>query len=99
MLRELVDLFLEDCPRLLGEIHEAVRSRDSAALMRSAHALKGSVGTFGAPAAMATARELETLGRQGDLTRAEELSAQMEQEINRLWPAPAARLPQPTASS
>jgi PAS domain S-box-containing protein len=97
LLKELIDLFHENCPKLLAEIRAAAARKDGPALQRSAHALKGSVGTFGARAAFETARQLEALGQQGDLGRAEEMYTRMEREIERLRPALAALVPGTTS--
>src|SRR5207248_10364829 len=51
LLREVTDLFLEDAPRLLAEIRDAISRKDAKALERAAHALKGSIANFGAVAA------------------------------------------------
>ena len=67
LLTELVDIFWEDCPRLLAEIRGAVDRGDSKALARSAHALKGSVGTFGAQLAFVVVQGLEAMGRNGNI--------------------------------
>ncbi|MFA5353838.1 MAG: response regulator, partial [Thermodesulfovibrionales bacterium] len=45
---EVVGIFLEDCPKLMGEIHNALKEGSAAALGRAAHTLKGSAGNFGA---------------------------------------------------
>jgi len=59
----------------------------ASALERAAHAMKGSVGTFSARAAMEAARELEERGRSGDLAGAEAALVKLEEEIERLMPA------------
>jgi len=63
LLKEIATIFLEDYPRTLAELHEAVAHGDSIAIERSAHGLKGSVANFGAPAAVDAAFRLEQLGR------------------------------------
>jgi PAS domain S-box-containing protein len=70
LLRELVRLFLADCPVRLKGIKEAVRRGDAEALRMEAHTLKGSVGTFAAKQALAAAERLEIMGRDGDLDKA-----------------------------
>ncbi|HUJ41501.1 MAG TPA: response regulator [Candidatus Acidoferrales bacterium] len=63
---QLARMFLKDAPRLLGSVRRAARRGDSDGLARSAHALKGAVGHFGALAARSAAARLEDLGRRGD---------------------------------
>jgi CheY-like chemotaxis protein/HPt (histidine-containing phosphotransfer) domain-containing protein len=90
LLRELVELFLRDHPRRLDEIREAVAQGLTVDLERAAHALKGSVGNFGAKDAVEAARRLETMGRDDELSssggqaRAEQAYAQLEAELTRL---------------
>src|SRR5262249_1113785 len=62
LLKELIGLFLAECPRWLAAIREAIRQGDAAELRRAAHSIKGTVGTFGAPAAFEAAQRLETMG-------------------------------------
>ena len=76
---KLVNAFRKDCPRMIATIGSAIRARDAAALANAAHALKGSVGNFGASAAFETAREVEKLAREGKLDGARELSGTLEE--------------------
>ena len=87
LLGEMIDLFLESCPKLLSDIEQAVERRDQDSLQRAAHTLKGSVGNFCAEPAQAAASGLETLGRNGELAGAPEAYRQLAQEIARLAPA------------
>ena len=87
LLEEVAKLFLDSAPDLLGQIREAVGSRDPQALQHAAHTLKGSVGNFGAEAAFEAALRLEKMGRAGDLTGIEEAYAALESEMQRLEPA------------
>ena len=86
LLAEIVGVFLEDCPRLVASIREAVARGDARLLERAAHTLKGSVGNFGVSAAAAAALRLEQMGRQGELAQAGEACAALDREIERLKP-------------
>jgi two-component system, sensor histidine kinase and response regulator len=81
LLRELVRLFLADCPRRLAEIKEAIRRSDAGALGRAAHTLKGSVGNFATKNAFAAAQRLELMGSGGDLNAAGEACMTLESEL------------------
>jgi two-component system sensor histidine kinase/response regulator len=70
LLRELVDLFLDDTPRLLAEARDAIAVGDSVRLQRAAHTIKGSVGNFGAEAVVNAAWHLESLARTTSLAEA-----------------------------
>lgn len=86
LLCELIELFLEDSPRLLTELGEAVASGDAEAVMRAAHTLKGSVSVLGAPVVTDLAGELEAQARNGDLSRADALHTAVVEAMARLAP-------------
>jgi len=86
-LQEIATLFMEDCPKLLGEIRTAVQVADARGLENAAHTLKGSVANFGAEAAREAARRLESMGRAGDLKPASQAYAELEEEIQRFTTA------------
>jgi two-component system sensor histidine kinase/response regulator len=86
LIRNLVRLFLADCPRMLTEIQAAAASRDAQALERAAHALKGSAGNFAAHRAVEAARQLELMGRDANLEGAAAACTTLQQEIARLVP-------------
>ena len=87
LLREIAALFLEDTASLVEEIRRAVQARDAVALQRGAHTLKGSVCNFGAERSYEAAYRLETIGRSGDLSTADEAFRRLEAELERLTPA------------
>lgn len=80
-------LFLEECPRLLGDVRAAVAAADAESLSSAAHALKGSVGNFCADEASNAALRLELLGRSGDLEGTPEALRILEAALDRLGPA------------
>jgi two-component system, sensor histidine kinase and response regulator len=84
LLRELVGMFLEDCPKQLESIRDAVQRRDAVALRSAAHLLRGCVGNFGVSAAYEAARRLENMGREGNWTDVEARYACLESELRRL---------------
>jgi HPt (histidine-containing phosphotransfer) domain-containing protein len=63
-----------------------VKSNDAAKLEKAAHRLKGSVSIFCANTVSQTAFELEKIGREGDLTKAAETLARLEQQMADLQP-------------
>jgi HPt (histidine-containing phosphotransfer) domain-containing protein len=44
----MVEVFLGQCPKLLGDIRDSILHGDCVALVRAAHKLKASLGRFGA---------------------------------------------------
>jgi PAS domain S-box-containing protein len=65
--KEIVDLFMIDCPRMIDLLRESLKDGDAAAFSRSAHAVKGMVRLFQAEEAAMMAQSLEEKGRNGDL--------------------------------
>jgi len=86
LLKEVVELFLDDYPSTFENIKAAVASRNATALEHHAHSLKGSVSTFGANRAFEAAFTLEKQGRSGDLTGAQDGLLQLEQALEALRP-------------
>ena len=82
---ELIDTFLKESPHTLSAIEFAVARRDSAAIARSAHALKGAVSNFGAnhPAFRAAAA-LDRCGKSGNLEHVEQLYAELTARLEEL---------------
>jgi two-component system, sensor histidine kinase and response regulator len=83
LLKELAGIFLQECPRMLDEIREALRVSDSRGLERAAHTLKGSVGNFAVAGAWETVQRLELLGKSGQLFAAQEIFRTLEQQLAR----------------
>ena len=83
-LARLVRLFLADYPRQLARIRRAVASRDARGLRAAAHALKGSVSNFAAPAATEAAMRLQQIGDTGGVTGARSALSAVESEIERV---------------
>ena len=84
LLQEVVELFLEDGPRLLNAIRAGLAAGDAAAVYKTAHTLKGSAGNFGAQHVIAVAQRLEARAREGDLPTAANVFATLEAEVDRL---------------
>jgi len=87
LLSELAAIFLEDSPRLMQKLREAIDRLDSEELARTAHTLKGSVGNFAALPALEAAQHLEAVAKAGNLVDAEKAYLALEEEIQRLRPA------------
>ena len=83
-LAMLVRLFLSDSEKQLKRVREAVERGQGPDLRSAAHALKGSVSNFAAPAATAAAGRLQEIGESGDLAEATLALANLEQELARV---------------
>ena len=83
-LRRLVRLFLVDSRELVERIRRAMAKGSAPDLRAAAHALKGSVSNFAAPAATAAAARLQQIGAGGDLAEAQAAYARLDQELARV---------------
>ncbi|MCP9469104.1 MAG: Hpt domain-containing protein [Nitrospira sp.] len=86
-LHAMIEVFLEQGPRDLAAIQEALDRRDAAAAARSAHRFKGSVLQFCADAAVEAAKAVETAGKGGDVEETDRLFRKLETEAARLFEA------------
>ncbi len=81
LLKTVVEAILDEAPRLLTAIRQAITASDAAALRRAAHTLKGSIRHFGETDAFELACRLEMMGEEGNLGSAEETLAALEREM------------------
>jgi len=81
LVRELIALFVEQCPRMLDEMRASVGAGCANRIQRSAHSVKGAVGNFTTGPAFDAALALERVGRSGDVAGAPEALAALEREV------------------
>lgn len=67
LLKEVIVLFRDDCPRLMQAIREGLQNGDFNAVNRGAHALKGSASNFDAADVTDLAHLIEARALGGDL--------------------------------
>jgi HPt (histidine-containing phosphotransfer) domain-containing protein len=82
LLRDLLGIFLADCPGMVSNIRKAIDASDATALRHAAHALKGSVANFAAPRPLEAARRLERMGIDGDLESASPALQEQEEALD-----------------
>jgi HPt (histidine-containing phosphotransfer) domain-containing protein len=82
--REIVDMFLQEYPKLMENIHRAAEQGNPNLLERAAHSLKGSVGDMAAPEAMEAARVLERFANEGKLDQAAGVLKTLDESVDRL---------------
>jgi HPt (histidine-containing phosphotransfer) domain-containing protein len=68
---ELIDAYLDDTPRLINDLAESLAQQDAVKFGRAAHSIKSSSASLGAVPLSLLAKELEMMGKQGDLSRGE----------------------------
>lgn len=84
LLREIIELFLEDSPKLLEDIRSALQDGDTQAAYRAAHTLKGSAGNFDAHDVVTLAQRLEARTHEGNLAAARTVFVSLELETRAL---------------
>jgi CheY-like chemotaxis protein len=87
VLAQIAQLFLDEGPRLLGDIRRSLTDRAFKEMERAAHTLKGSADLFGAQAVVNVAWRLEKMGREQDVKGADDACTLLEAELERLMPA------------
>jgi CheY-like chemotaxis protein len=92
MLRDLAPLFLDECPKLLRQICEAIMAGDATTLRRAAHTLKGSAAVFRAGPTVEVAQKLELQADRGELDAARATTSALATESSRLLAALRAKL-------
>ena len=83
-LAETVQMLETDGRGLMDEIRRAAAAGDAPALGRAAHTIKGMISNFCSPATLATALEVETIGKGGDLAGAPAVVRKLEVELEEL---------------
>jgi CheY-like chemotaxis protein len=81
---EVLRSFVEDGPRTLTELREALAAGDASGVERAAHRLKGSLRWIAAAAAAACAEQLEGQARSGDLNAAGGSLDALSREVERV---------------
>jgi HPt (histidine-containing phosphotransfer) domain-containing protein len=69
-LRELISIYLEDTPKQLIKLEQAIANQDAGQVVHAAHTIKGSSGNFGAAAFAHLAQEIEAHGKSQNLAAA-----------------------------
>lgn len=82
ILREVLDIYVDDTPKQLAALSEAVDKDDAEGVQRISHTIKGASANVGAHLCRDIALELEQAGRSGDLSGAAELCKTLEVQFN-----------------
>ncbi|WP_300672904.1 response regulator [Desulfoluna sp.] len=84
IFQEIAELFFQELPDLLKRIRQNIADKDSHALERITHSLRGSVSNFDARKACDSAQRLETHAKQNNLTLAEDEFSTLEKALGDL---------------
>ncbi|MGB6167187.1 MAG: response regulator [Geitlerinemataceae cyanobacterium] len=77
-LEETIELYLQETPKLLAKLHNAVSEHDATALKDAAHSLKSTSAALGAFPLSSVSARIEVFSRIGDLEKAISLVPQLE---------------------
>ncbi len=83
-LQGVIEAHLQESPRLLGELRNAMAAGDAVSVQRAAHTLKSSLRFFGAVHAADLAWQLEQAGKGQDLVAAESLLQQLAEQMEQV---------------
>lgn len=83
-LAPILRTYLEITPPLVKELEAAIKQANAAEIKRHAHTLKGSSANIGAVDLPSLCLEMEGLGRDGDVKKAEALYPKVNQAYSEL---------------
>ncbi len=81
LLDELISIFLEECPKHLSNLQNAIERQEAGTIERIAHTLKGEVGYLGLSDSFERAKLLEEFGRENKVDQAAELFGAFQAEL------------------
>jgi len=84
LLRQVVEVFLEEKASMLAAVRGAVERGDAAEIARAAHRVKGTCVTLAARLAGEAAAQLERVGRAGDLDHVRGLFEILEERVRQV---------------
>ena len=87
VVKELIQSFLEEGPKLLAEGRAALMAGDTAEVQRAYHTLKSTAATFGAMTLANRAKDVEQMARSGAMPSLEDVG-----EIDAMFEAAKAEL-------
>jgi PAS domain S-box-containing protein len=86
LLVEMIQLFLDDAPRLMAAMHAALEQGDMPVLERSAHSMKGAAGNLSAHVTVAAAAQLENDAKNAQAESSRVSLGTLEAAVERLFP-------------
>lgn len=81
LVRELIDMFFEDTPKMLAQIREGITTKDTDKVELAAHSLKGNSRTMGANFMGELCAKLELKAKNHSLEDPEKYFEELEQEF------------------
>ena len=84
LMRELIEIYLEDSPEMLERIESALGAGDAGKLHEAAHALKGLVGNFFADSVFSMVTDFDSAARAVGLERAQSSYRELGNSVRQL---------------
>ncbi len=84
LLKEVIEIFLEDTPRLLADLFAAIRRGDAGAVERAAHTLKGATANISAKRLYALSHQVQQAAKNGDAASLEPRIHQFAENFDKL---------------
>ncbi len=81
---DIARVFLREAPRLFEEVRHAITRRDRAAVVWTAHRLKGAIANFPASTALDASGRLEAIAEGGEAAPADSIWAPLDEDFGRL---------------
>ncbi len=81
-VERMAPILLDECQRMLAEIHAGLKDNDATQVQRGAHTIKGAVGHFAAQHVAEAAREIELLAKAKQLDDAANVVPDLERHLN-----------------
>jgi HPt (histidine-containing phosphotransfer) domain-containing protein len=83
-LADLLDIYFADTPQQFTSMHDALEKGNAEEFRRAAHSLKSNSANFGAMDLSQKAKNLEDMGKTGDLEEAGEVLQEAEIEYTKV---------------
>ena len=84
LLTDVIEVFLEECTRMMQEIESALDGGDAKLLHSAAHSMAGALLNISAAPAASEAQQLELLGNEQRLADSAPVLQRLQHEIERL---------------
>lgn len=81
VVRQLIDIYARDAPKLLAEAKAGLEKGDAAVLARAAHSLKSTSASMGATTVLNLARALEQHARGNEFAQCAEALSRLAPEV------------------
>ena len=84
MVREIVDIFLDDIPQQIEKLKDSLDTGDASTAERLAHRIKGAAANVSAESLREIALNMENAGKEGDLKTMSQSIPELEKQFNQV---------------